>query len=51
MHAETSLSVEALEKSEEYQIGLMVKSIQKALNNPEASGSLETTIKYGIDTG
>jgi len=40
----------SVEELEAYQIGLMVKAIQKGLNNPEDSQSLETIIEYGRDS-
>ncbi len=48
--AETRIFAEKLEASEEYQIGVMVKGIQHALKNPKEKGSLETIIKYGLDS-
>jgi hypothetical protein len=50
LYAGTFVSVAELENSEEYQIGVMVKSIQKALENPETAGSLMTITKYGLDS-
>jgi len=50
LYAETIVSVEEPENSEEYQIGVMVKSIQKALEDPEAAGSIMTITRYGLDS-
>ena len=50
LYAEILVSVEELKESEEYQIGIMVKSIQEALDNLEASGSLDVIIGYGLDS-
>jgi hypothetical protein len=44
------LRAEDLKKSEEYQIGIMVKSIAAAIKAPDKADSMATIAKYGTDT-
>jgi len=45
-----SASSQLSKKSEEYQIGIMVKAISAALKTPKDPKSLSTIIKYGHDS-
>ncbi len=50
VEAKEMSSVDRLEEDDICQIGLMVKSIQGALDNPVNNDSFETVIKYGHDS-